>query len=99
MQRNIIGYSGFYDLHSTADPDWKLRRSLNDRILACCTGVWEVVKGILCYDSPEGYTLEDEENKDLDTGTKDMLSFSWRALKESRFVSNIKLFPTSLIYT
>lgn len=38
-------------------------------------------------DSPEGYVPEEGESSDLDIGTKDTLSFCWRALKESRSVS------------
>lgn len=86
MHSNIIGSSRFYELHSTADPEWVFRRSLNDKILKYCTQLWKAVKGVLCFDSPEGYNVEEDEDGDFDVGTKDILSFSWRALKESRFV-------------
>lgn len=59
---------------------WKV---LHDRILACCDVLWESVRDVLCMDSPEGHTVEDVED-DVDIGEKDTLSFSWRALKESR---------------
>ncbi len=52
-------------------------------MLACCDDVWESVRDMLCFDSPEGHTAEDLED-DLDIGEKDTLSFSWRALKEAR---------------
>lgn len=57
----------------------------NDRILDCCTKIWEAVKEVLCFDSPEGYEeFEEGDSLDLGNGTKDTLSFCWRALKESR---------------
>ena len=48
-----------------------------------CCDVWEAVRNTLCYDAPEGHGV-DEEADDDDVGTKDTLSFCWRALKESR---------------
>ena len=59
-------------------------RELIDRIVQALEDVWVAVKDILCYDSPEGHIPEDNEQNSLDIGVKDTLSFSWRALKESR---------------
>lgn len=43
------------------------------------------MKEVLCFDSPEGYEeFEEGDSLDLGNGTKDTLSFCWRALKESR---------------
>lgn len=47
---------------------------------------WEIVKPILCNDAPEGYAL-DEGEEDAGINTKDLLSYCWRTLKESRYVS------------
>ena len=58
-------------------------RKLTERIHLICGDVWEVVRHTLCFDAPEGHEM-DEEADDLDIGTKDVLSFCWRALKESR---------------
>lgn len=66
------------------ESDW---RSFQDKLLGCCLQAWEVVKPILCIDSPEGQG-DDEEVKDIDIGIKDTLSFSWRMLKESRYCFN-----------
>ena len=44
------------------------------------------MKEFLCIDSPEGQASEEDETDGLEIGTKDTLSFSWRALKESRLV-------------
>ena len=45
--------------------------------------VWHCVHAVLCNDAPEGYVPEDMETEP-DIDTKDILSFSWRALKEAR---------------
>lgn len=72
-------------MSDSSDSDWNARRMANDRILDCCTKIWEAVKEVLCFDSPEGYEESEEgDNLDLGNGTKDTLSFCWRALKESR---------------
>jgi hypothetical protein len=44
---------------------------------------WDVVETVLCIDAPEGHVPEDlEEVHNL--STKDVLSYSWRALAEAR---------------
>lgn len=69
-----------------SDSEWSARKAANDRILDCCTKIWEAVREILCFDSPEGYEESEEGDSSLDlgNGTNDTLSFCWRALKESR---------------
>jgi hypothetical protein len=48
--------------------------------------LWSCVKNTLCADAPEGHVPEDlEEEMSLDT--KEILSYSWRALKEARYDS------------
>ena len=57
--------------------------NLQKRMAACCSRVWHAVKDILCNDSPEGYLPEDlDEVEEVDT--KDVLSYSFRAIHESR---------------
>ena len=58
--------------------------SLESRLLYDCREIWHVIKDILCFDSPEGHSIYDVEEEELGIGTKDTLSFAWRALKESR---------------
>jgi len=55
--------------------------------MAICDCVWEAVRDVLCFDAPEGTNLISEEAEDVDVGTKDALSYCWRALKESRSVA------------
>lgn len=44
--------------------------------------LWKCVHDALCDDTTEGIAAEELEEEDI--GTKDVLSYSWRALKESR---------------
>lgn len=62
------------------DSSW---RKVHDRIVAICENVWTKVTPVLCIDSPEGHT--DELIDDFMVGPKDLLSYSWRALKDSRY--------------
>ena len=41
---------------------------------------------MLCSDAPEGHVPEELEDE-LEINSKDILSYSWRALKEARFVT------------
>lgn len=55
------------------------------RILSNCLSIWGSVKDVLCNDSPEGHLPEDLD--DMPTiDTKDVLSYSFRAIHESRYV-------------
>ncbi|KAK0646502.1 putative death-receptor fusion protein-domain-containing protein [Cercophora newfieldiana] len=52
------------------------------RVLGCSRRIWAAVKHVLCDDSPEGHLPEEmEEIEGLDT--KDLLSYSFRAVHES----------------
>ena len=59
-------------------------QGLIDRVLDLCGTIWIKVRTRLCVDSPE--TSSDGENDDAKGGPKDMLSYSWRALRDSRSV-------------
>lgn len=55
------------------------------RLIQCCKKIWERVEEVLCNDSPEGHLprglqIDDFENID----TKELLSYSFRAIHESR---------------
>ena len=72
--------------YSTEEVDILL--GLQERITRCCHRSWETVKLILCDDSPEGHLPEDMEDIDgLDT--RDLLSYSFRATIESRYVRSL----------
>lgn len=56
---------------------------LQSRAVICCQRIWKAVRHVLCDDSPEGHLPEElEEVEGLDT--KDLLSYSFRAIHESR---------------
>ncbi|KAK2756662.1 hypothetical protein FQN54_005107 [Arachnomyces sp. PD_36] len=86
--RNIVGVPNFYSLVS--DPEdttfrkWEL---FHGRSLSLCGRIWVEIKDVLCVDSPEGHT--DSASDDLIIGPKDILSYSWRALRESRYVIDL----------
>ncbi|KAL8937107.1 MAG: hypothetical protein Q9211_003859 [Gyalolechia sp. 1 TL-2023] len=57
-------------------------RRLSHRLLEISSQVWKAVKVILCADAPEGHEV-DSKDGDVAVNTKDLLSYCWRALKES----------------
>lgn len=84
MLRYICSRQDFYgEVQSKA-----VWRRLVDTIFRNCKNIWQAVKDVLCIDSPEGFNFDEEEIENLGVGTKDTLSFSWRALKESRLASS-----------
>lgn len=52
------------------------------QLVTTCQNLWILVSSELCIDSPERATEEDVG--DTDGGPKDLLSYSWRALRDSR---------------
>ncbi|KZF21661.1 hypothetical protein L228DRAFT_283801 [Xylona heveae TC161] len=81
--RYILDRSDFYSsLNSRSADELQYWKKLHRRMIDACNAIWHFVKGVLCNDSPEGHVPEDAEF-DSDMGTKDLLSYSWRALKES----------------
>lgn len=63
-------------------------RRVHKKVFTLCEQVWRLAQPSLCYDSPEGYMpteLEDEDDEDMNTQT--VMSYSWRAIKESRYPS------------
>ncbi|KAJ5701019.1 hypothetical protein N7493_012065 [Penicillium malachiteum] len=79
------------DFHSYIEtqPDSSSWRAIHSRITNICEMVWLAVKPVLCVDSPEGHT--DEPADDLMVGPKDILSYSWRSLRESSLLLHATL--------
>ncbi|OAL23138.1 hypothetical protein AYO22_06631 [Fonsecaea multimorphosa] len=50
-------------------------------IISVCKNVWEQVRHQLCVDSPE--TASEAEDEITNEGPKDLLAYSWRALRDS----------------
>ncbi|KAI9376069.1 putative death-receptor fusion protein-domain-containing protein [Aspergillus egyptiacus] len=88
--RYIVSSPNFYSLvsaeGSSESDNWKL---IHSRISALCDKIWIEVKPQLCIDSPEGHAAEPIE--DLKVGPKDILSYSWRALRESSLLLHATL--------
>jgi len=74
--------STFQEGKSQPQPDILL--SALRRIVKTFAACWHCTKPVLCNDAPEGH-LPDEFGEDLNVNTRDVLSYAWRALKESRY--------------
>lgn len=67
-----------------AETELEALRQLQERIFGGAQRIWLAVKHVLCDDSPEGHLPEEMEDiEGLDT--KDLLSYSFRAVHESRY--------------
>lgn len=56
--------------------------TVQSAVLDDCITIWGMVRPVLCVDSPEtAYEAEDGVEKE---GPKDLLAYSWRALRDSR---------------
>ncbi|KAH7412798.1 putative death-receptor fusion protein-domain-containing protein [Cadophora sp. MPI-SDFR-AT-0126] len=91
-----INFSKDFEVNAIPDLDYHRElETLQHRMASYCSRVWQAVKDILCNDSPEGYLPEElDELEDVDT--KDVLSYSFRAVHESSnlmrsLVNTIKL--------
>ncbi len=67
-----------------SDRQLDLLHHLQRRAFFCARQIWMTVQHVLCDDSPEGHLPEElEDVEGLDT--KDLLSYSFRAVHESRY--------------
>ncbi|KAI1607991.1 phosphatidylinositol glycan, class A [Exophiala viscosa] len=72
-------YYQLQNLQGHADQD-----VIAHRVFSICYRIWEEVQPQLCVDSPETATeLADDEGTE---GPKDLLAYSWRALRDSSLV-------------
>ncbi|PYH49144.1 THADA/TRM732 family protein [Aspergillus saccharolyticus JOP 1030-1] len=87
--RYIVATPNFYSLVSDKTTNYDKWRRYHVRIVHVCDRIWNEVRPVLCIDSPEGHT--DEPIEDLGVGPKDILSYSWRALRESSLLLHATL--------
>ncbi|KAL4803456.1 putative death-receptor fusion protein-domain-containing protein [Aspergillus unguis] len=87
--RYIIASPKFYTLVSVESGGFENWASIHSRLSSICERIWYEVKPQLCIDSPEGHAAEPIE--DLKVGPKDILSYSWRALRESSLLVHATL--------
>jgi hypothetical protein len=59
---------------------------LQQRLVNQCCRIWTSVREILCNESPEGHLPQDLDEVEI-VDTKDVLSYSFRAVHESRYVN------------
>ena len=80
--RYILGNPSFSNsLHELDNPNANDQKGIIERVLDVCQQVWSKVSIRLCVDSPENST--DDAEEDSVGGPKDLLSYSWRALRDS----------------
>ncbi|KAF1831253.1 hypothetical protein BDW02DRAFT_505741 [Decorospora gaudefroyi] len=81
--RYVVDRDEFYPLLASAPQDVFARwKRLHSDVVANVESLWSCVYHVLCADAPEGHVpdeLEDEGSLD----TKEILSYSWRGLKEA----------------
>jgi hypothetical protein len=82
--RYIVDQPDFYVfVSSTPQETFATWKQLHGDIVGSIESLWSCVYHVLCADAPEGHVpdeLEDEASLD----TKEILSYSWRGLKEAR---------------
>ncbi|KAH7065827.1 HEAT repeat protein-like protein [Paraphoma chrysanthemicola] len=81
--RLIVDQDNFYDTVMTSPDEvfqqWKIAHDANLRYVE---DFWTSVQHILCADAPEGH-VPDEMDEEISLDTKEVLSYSWRGLKEA----------------
>ncbi|KAG9563701.1 hypothetical protein KCU71_g6527, partial [Aureobasidium melanogenum] len=79
--RYIIEKPGFYQTMTSDPVVLSCLQKLYLRLYDTFQDLWTCVHDTLCNDTTEGIAAQELEEEDI--GTKDVLSYSWRALKES----------------
>ncbi|KAF2106936.1 HEAT repeat protein-like protein [Lophiotrema nucula] len=81
--RYIVDSDIFYtDIISLSNDELHQWRELHGRMSTAIDTLWSCIRDVLCADAPEGHVPEElEEEQSLDT--KEILSYSWRGLKEA----------------
>lgn len=70
---------------SASGPNPGTIEAFQNRLVVCCIDIWKVVKDTLCNDSPEGQHPKGPLTVG-DVDVKSILSYSFRACHESRYV-------------
>jgi hypothetical protein len=58
-------------------------KTIHNQLLDDCITTWNIVENVLSADAPEGHVPEDMD-EEISLDTKEILSYSWRGLKEAR---------------
>ncbi|TID14586.1 HEAT repeat protein-like protein [Venturia nashicola] len=87
--RYILDMPIVYASLESGDSDWKSRwTKMHSVLVLALQRVWTCVRSILCNDAPEGY-VPNETAEEENMTTKDILSYSWRALKEASAIIQV----------
>jgi len=70
------------DVLTKGPKGWEKWIDFVQRLVCSCLGIWEAVQDVLCNDSPEGHLPQELDELDA-IDTKDVLSYSFRAIHES----------------
>lgn len=82
--RYIVDQDDFYSiLTNTSSEEYKNWNKSHSDIITCIESLWNCVYHVLCADAPEGY-VPDELEEEASLDTKEVLSYSWRGVKEAR---------------
>jgi hypothetical protein len=85
--RYILDSPQFYaDIALLPVEDFKAWKQIHERIRVCFERLWTCIYAVLCADAPEGH-VPDEIDEEASLDTKEILSYSWRGLKEARYES------------
>lgn len=88
-RRYIVDNDTFYEdvtrMDANVFPEW---RTIHDELLHSFEALWSCVQDSLCADAPEGH-VPDEMEEEMSLDTKEILSYSWRGLKEARYDLNL----------
>ncbi|KAI5787529.1 putative death-receptor fusion protein-domain-containing protein [Pyronema domesticum] len=76
---------------TTEDEDTTAWREVHVQIFEHCQTIWRLTRAPLCLDSPEGHVPADFDEEDEEMGTQTVMSYSWRAIKESSALLGIIL--------
>jgi hypothetical protein len=95
QHRYIVDQDGFYP--SIANEAADARRNwveAHNELITSFESLWSIVYNVLCADAPEG-NVPDEVDEAANMDTREVLSYSWRGLKEARCV----LMPVLVVLT
>jgi hypothetical protein len=82
--RYIFDQDSFYpSLSHTTSTQLQIWQLVHHHIYTSFETLWLSIRDVLCADAPEGHVPEELEEESLDT--KEILSYSWRGLKEARY--------------
>jgi hypothetical protein len=85
--RYVVDQPDFYALIAGAPQEMFTRwKQLHGDIVTSIESLWSCVYHVLCADAPEGH-VPDELEDEISLDTKEILSYSWRGLKEARYAT------------